>query len=160
MLPREQLDKMVRLVSQSLNAEFLIFPNKIVFSYPITLALPKAIGRDVRIRLKRDLAKIHTVYEPRYTVESFLSQKYAAELLAADLEAGETVDQEYIDSVNMLWYLGHRCKECNGYRTDVGFDEDGNIVYQSLECGHIVFDKTQTESATGWVTNLMGGDWE
>lgn len=158
MLSKKHTFNMVRVKSKALNAEFLIFPNQIVFSYPITIALPAGTSRHVKNRLDRDLEKIHTTYEPRYTLESFLSQPHAKELLEADLEKGEKVDQEYIDTVNILWYVGHRCKECGGYRTDVGFDEYGNLVYQSLECGHLVFDKTQTEASTSWVTNLMGWD--
>lgn len=160
MLPREHTDLMVRIKSPDLKAEFLIFPNRIVFSYPVALALPKGTGRAVKERLKRDLNKIDVAYEPRYTLESFLNCKYANDLMAADLEKDEKVDENYINHVNILWYLGHRCKECGGYRTDVGFDADGNIVYQSLECGHFLFDTAQAESAIGWVTNLMGGEIE
>jgi len=147
---------MLRLVNEDLNAEFLIFPNHIVFSYPITFALPKGIGRAVRQRLKRDLKEIHTLYEPRYTIESFMSHPYAKEISDADLEGGQ-VDQDYIDSVNLLWYIGHQCSECQGYRTDVGFNDEGKLVYQSLECGHILVDTTETVSSSFWVTNLMGG---
>lgn len=160
MLPREHTKEMVRIISADLKAEILIFPNRIAFSYPIHLKLPQGISRDVRTRLKRDLKTIHTQYKPRYTLKSFHSQPYAADLAAADLEVGETIDQAYIDTVNLLWYLGHQCPKCGGYRTDVGFDYDGNIVYQSLECGNIIFDKTQTVSSISWVTNLMGGEIE
>lgn len=158
MLPREHTDRMERIVSTSLDAEFLIFPNRIVFSYPISIRLPKGTGRDVKQRLDRELKVIEMEYKPRYTLDSFNGCAHVKEIVSADLEAEQPVDQEYVNTVNLLWYLGHRCDKCSGYRTDVGFDEETNFVYQCLECGDIVIDTTQTISVPGWVTNLMGGD--
>lgn len=160
MLPHEHTRHMVRIVSRDLNAEFLVFPNRIVFSYPISLRLPKGTGRDVKLRLDRDLKRIEMEYKPRYTLEQFLGHKYHKEISQADQESNAKIDQAYVDTVNVMWYLGHRCELCDGYRTDVGFDEEANLAYQCLECGHIVVDTTQTFSAPGWVTNLMGGEIE
>ena len=158
MLPLSITSKMVRHVDYALNAEFLVFPNLIVLSYPITYSLPSGISRDVRTRLKRDLKRIQTEYEPRYTLETFSKLPFSKNVASADLEDIKEMDQNYINTVNVMTYLGHSCDKCGEYRTDVGFDAQANIVYECAGCGDLLVDDTQTVSAKGWVTNLMGAD--
>ncbi len=145
MLPRRYRTLFRRVEISELNTILLVGPNQLVFSVPTKTRLLGKAPRLVRDHTLRKLSKINVSYTEKYTLDDLEQMPFIKDIFSADREDQFEITQDYLDSINVLVYLGQTCTLCDNYITEVGFTENSEPVTQCLLCGNIAIDTVTTD---------------
>lgn len=145
MLPHYYRALFRRIDICELNTVLLVGPNQLVFSVPTQTRLLCKAARLVRDMTLRKLSKINVSYTEKYTIDDLHNMPYIDDIFSADREDQFDLTQDYLDSINVLVYLGQTCNLCDNYITEVGFTELSEPVTQCVSCGNIAIDTVTTD---------------